>query len=148
MNLKLQKKLASEILKVGINTIWINPEKRKEAKEAITKADIRVLIQKGYIRARKTNERSRAGARKIHIQKKSGRRRGIGRRKSKLTTRTGKKKLWLKKIRTQRELLRKLKEKKALPQKQWKQVYRMAKGGFFRSKSHLKIYLEKLGVKK
>lgn len=148
MDLKLQKKLASEILKVGINKIWLNHEKEKEIKEGITKADIRVLIQKGYIKARRYNERSKVRVRKRHIQRKKGRRRGPGKRKGKLGARAGKKETWMKKIRAQRKLLQKLKEKKILPQKEWRKIYRMAKGGFFRTKAHLKLYLEKLGVKK
>ena len=46
----LQKKLASEIMECGPSRIKIRPEDLNEVKEAITKFDVRNLINKGLIK--------------------------------------------------------------------------------------------------
>ena len=148
MNLSLQKKLAAKILGVGISKVWVDPTKSKEIKESITKADIRVLIQKGYIKKLTPNLRSRARVRIAHEQKKKGRQRGIGRRKGRAGARTKKKQAWMSKIRVQRKFLKNLKEKNIITNDIWVKLYRMAKGGFFRSKEHLKLYAQKAGLLK
>ena len=53
----LQKRLAAQVLKVGQSKVWLDPEHLKEIKEAITKADIRKLIMKGWIKAKKEKVR-------------------------------------------------------------------------------------------
>ena len=49
----------------------------------------------------------------------------------------------MKKIRVQRSFLKELKEKKIITQKKYSELRAKAKGGFFRSKRHIKIILEK-----
>ncbi|MEM4532476.1 MAG: 50S ribosomal protein L19e, partial [Desulfurococcaceae archaeon] len=46
-NLSLQKKLAAEILDVGVSRIWIDPSRVDEVVEAITREDIKRLIKDG-----------------------------------------------------------------------------------------------------
>ena len=47
MDLKFQKKLASKIFKVGIGRIKIDPTAIKEVREAMTREDIRALVEEG-----------------------------------------------------------------------------------------------------
>jgi len=148
MDLSLQKKLAAKILGVGWSKVWVDPAKAKEIKESITKADIRVLIQKGYVKKKTPNLRSRARVRVSKEQKKKGRQRGTGSRKGRAGARTNKKQAWMSKIRIQRKFLGILKEKGIIENDVWRKLYRMAKGGFFRSKEHLKLYAQKAGLLK
>ena len=71
MNLKSQKKIASRILKCGLNRVRI--EASKEVEEALTREDIRGLIRKGLIKKMQKRGASRAGAKRRLVQKKRGR---------------------------------------------------------------------------
>ncbi len=55
MNLNSQRRLAAQVLGVGINRVWFDKFKLQEIKEAITKVDIKNLISKGLIKARLIN---------------------------------------------------------------------------------------------
>ena len=49
MKLTQIKRIASQILKTGETKIWINPNKTSQAKEAMTKEDVRNLIKEKII---------------------------------------------------------------------------------------------------
>ena len=53
MRLKIQKRLAAQILKSSENDIWLDSNRLDEIKEAITKADIKSLIKDKAIKAKK-----------------------------------------------------------------------------------------------
>ncbi|MGB9201751.1 50S ribosomal protein L19e, partial [Methanobacterium sp.] len=44
MNLTTQKRLAADILKVGVNKVWIDPETVEEVSRAITRESVKQLI--------------------------------------------------------------------------------------------------------
>ena len=44
MSLKSQRRLAAEILKIGKNRVWIDPERIDEVEVAITREEIRKLV--------------------------------------------------------------------------------------------------------
>lgn len=142
--LEMQRRLASELLKAGKNRIIFNKEMIDEIKEAITREDIRSLINRGAISVKPKKGVSRARAKKIHEQRGKGRRKGPGKRKGAKHARTPKKRAWINKIRPQRRFLRLLKEKGHVNNTQYRRLYRLAKAGFFRSKRHLKLYVNKL----
>ncbi|HDD71655.1 MAG TPA: 50S ribosomal protein L19e [Candidatus Aenigmarchaeota archaeon] len=144
MQLRNQRRMAAEILKCGEEKVWIDPESMEEVSKAITKADVRRLIQRGIIKKRKVNEQSRGRARIILRQKKKGRRRGIGSRKGKKLSKTTKKKEWIKTVRPLRAMLKKLRDSGTITRAQYRKLYLMVKGGRFRSKSHLNLYLKKM----
>ena len=148
MKLKTQKRIAAQLLKVGTGKIWFNPEKLNEIKEAITKSDIRSLIREKIIKAKKIPYQSKVGARRIKVKKRKGLRIGQGSRKGKRTARLSRKRSWIVKIRSQRIFLRILKEKKLIDNKTFVDVMAKAKGGFFRNKRHIKIYLQENGILK
>lgn len=143
-SLKMQRRLASELLKTGKNKIVFNEEMLEEVQEAITREDIRVLIKKGAIKAKPKKGVSRARARKTHEQRKKGRRKGQGKRKGRKNARTPKKRAWINKIRPQRALLQMLKKKGRINNTQFRKLYRLTKAGFFRSRRHLKLYASKM----
>ncbi len=145
MNLSLQRRLAAEILKCGTERVWISPEHAELVAKAITREDIRRLIEKGIIRKKQKKGTSRGRARVLAEKKRKGRRRGPGSRKGKKTARMPRKRLWIMRIRALRKLLRKLKEEQKITRREYRRLYMLAKGGFFRSKAHLLLYLRERG---
>ncbi|MBS3815246.1 MAG: 50S ribosomal protein L19e [Hadesarchaea archaeon] len=146
MNLRTQKKLAAKVLGVGVNRVWIDPDRMSEVSTAITRADIRNLVKEGAIEAKpkQSTSRSKARARKKQVEK--GRRKGPGSRKGKKGARLTSKDAWKKKIRALRERLRDLRDDGKIDSSRYRELYQMAKGGTFRSRSHLNTYLEKRGI--
>jgi len=70
MDLSLQKRLASEILSVGKDRIWIDPNKIQDVSKALSRSDILDLIDKGIIRVKQVKGQSRTWANYIKEQKK------------------------------------------------------------------------------
>lgn len=146
MNLKTQKRIAAKLLKAGKDRVWFSPEYKQEIKDAITKEDLRDLIKKRIIAVAQKKGISKARSRKLLIQKRKGRRKGIGTRKGKRTARLKRKDAWKLKVRAQRKLVKALKEKGATKGKEYRKLRGRVKGGFFRSRRHIKVYLR--GFKK
>ena len=48
-DLKSQRRMAAEIMDIGKNRVWIDPEHIDKVEEAITRKDIRNLIDGGTI---------------------------------------------------------------------------------------------------
>ena len=142
MELKIQKRLAAQILKCSQHKIVFDNSKLKDIKEAITKVDIKTLIANNVIWARPLKSTSRGRARKISAQRKKGRRKGQGKKKGKFTARSPKKEIWKIRMRNQRGLLKELRDKELITKKDYQILYKKSKGGFFRSKRHIKMYIE------
>jgi len=148
MKLKLQKRLAADILKCSEKRIWFDPTRLEDIKEAITKIDVRSLINDRAIKKKPVKGVSRVRARKIALQKRKGKRKGAGSKKGKKTARLSKKAAWIRKIRIQREFLKELRDKGLVSKSDYHSLYQKSKGGFFRSKRHIKLYLEERGLVK
>ncbi|MDD5087049.1 MAG: 50S ribosomal protein L19e [Candidatus Nanoarchaeia archaeon] len=142
MELKTQKRLAADLLKCSAKRIVFDNERLDEIKEAITKRDINNLIRDKAINKKQSKGVSRARANKIKKQKSKGRMKGPGSRKGEHTARLPGKKKWINKVRLQREVIKELKDKKRITNDVHKMLYRKVGGGFFRSKSHLNIYIK------
>jgi len=142
-DLRLQKRLAAGMLGVGLEKVYLDPAQTEDIKEAITKADIRSLISQGAIKILPAKRPSRHRARARHLQRKKGRQRGDGRRRGTAKARLPKKTLWMNTIRAQRKLLKSLREKKRITPKTFRKVYSKAKGGEFRSKTHMIMFLKR-----
>ncbi|TKJ17446.1 50S ribosomal protein L19e [Candidatus Woesearchaeota archaeon B3_Woes] len=148
MKLKIQKRLAADVFGCSEKHVRFDTERLDEIKESITKADIKSLIKDSAIYCIPKRGVSRVRARKIQKQKSKGQMRGKGSRKGKKTARFPKKEKWMIKIRTQRELLRNLKDGEIVDQKIYRELYKKAQGGFFRSRRHIKLYIEEHGLAK
>lgn len=142
MKFTTQRRLAARLLKCGQQRIWFDQARLSEIKEAITKKDIRSLIKDLAIQKRPEQGISRGRARNIIAQKRKGRRQGPGSKEGTAYARLPRKRRWIAKIRTQRSLLKALKAKKKITTATFHGLYRKAKGGFFRSRRHIKLYLE------
>ena len=97
MKLIVQKRLAANVLKCSRKRIKFDQDRLSDIKEAITKADIKVMIEDKAIIKKPARSTSRVRARKIKIQKRKGRQRGPGSKKGKKTARLSKKKKWTEK---------------------------------------------------
>jgi len=142
MEYKVQKRLAGIIGKCSPSKVKLDQDRLEEIKESITKADIRGLIKDGAITIRQKKGVSRVRANKIRIQKIKGKRRGQGTRKGTKNARLPRKRQWINRIRLQRSLLKHLRENEMITKKVYGELYLKAKGGFFRNKNHLKLYIE------
>lgn len=142
VNLSLQRKLGAQVLKCAPEKVLFDTERLTEIKEAITKADIKSLVGTGALSIKHSPGSSRVRARKILKQKTKGLRKGHGSRKGRANARLDKKTTWINKIRKQRALLKRLKEADKLQNSTYRQLSLKAKGGYFRSERHLKIYIE------
>lgn len=126
----------------------MNPSRLADIEEAITSEDVRRLIKDGVIAARPKGGLSNFRKKKLAEQKRKGRRRGRGSVKGKKGTRLQKKQNWMKTIRSIRAMLRELKEKGNIDNRTYRDLYTKSKSGYFRSKSHVMIYLERNGLLK
>jgi len=142
MKLQVQKRLAASILKRSKSKVVINTSRLEDVKEAITRFDIKSLIKDKAITAKAVKGPSKVRARKIKIQKAKGRRSGPGSRKGKATARLSKKESWMTRVRKQRLFLKELKDKGMLDSATYRNLYNKSKGGYFRSKRHIKLYIE------
>lgn len=143
-----RKRIAAQLLKCGINKVWFEPLRLQDIKEAITKDDIRKLIKEGVIKEKPATGISSFRKRKRLEQKRKGRRRSTGSRKGTKNARMSTKRMWINTIRLQRGLLNILKDKKVISSQDYKLLRRKCKGGFFRSKHHLRLYMIEHGILK
>jgi large subunit ribosomal protein L19e len=139
--MKAKKRLAARILKTSPKKIKFVADALEDIKKAITRADLRGLIAIKKVVKSKSNEQSRVRARKIATQKKKGRQKGKGSKKGSKYSVISRKETWMAKVRVQRKLLKELKERKLVSTKNYQMLYRKVKGGYFRNRRHIKLYL-------
>jgi large subunit ribosomal protein L19e len=139
-NIASQKRMAADMLKCGTTRIKVTPS--KEVDEALTREDVRILIRKGMIKKIRKKGSSRAAARKILAQKKKGRRKGAGSRKGKIRARMPKKKQWMITVKTLRSVIRDLRDSGRIERSDYRKLYRRVKGGMFRNRKHIMLYIK------
>lgn len=148
MNLSNQRRMAADILKCGAHRVWIDSNRMEEVADAITRDDVRAVISAGLVRRLPVAGQSRGRARHMARQRRKGRRRGPGRRKGARGARDPKKRRWMRTIRAQRDTLKRYRDNGRLAPKDYRLFYRRAKGGVYRSRSHLEQQLQAEGVLK
>lgn len=144
MNLTLQRRLASEVLKCGKGRIWFNPEMLEDIATASTKEDIRELVERGAIKKKPVKGVCRARINLKRLKKARGRMRGHGSRKGKKNARMPSKRLWILRIRALRRRLKELKKSGQIDTRTYRVLYRKAKGGEFRSVAHLNAVIKEM----
>lgn len=148
MKLNLKKRLAADILGVGINRVWIDPTRAADVAAAITREDIKGLISGGVIKVKQKRGTSRGRLRKLAVKRRLGRRRGAGSRKGARRARLPRKTSWIRTVRPLRSRLRELKKQGVIGPREYRRLYRMVKGGAFRSRAHLETHLKERGFLK
>lgn len=146
VDLSVQKRLAAEILGVGVSRIKIDPSRVDDVSGVITRDGIKRLIKDGVITVEYEKGNSRGRWRERHSKRKAGHRRGQGKRKGVYSARVDEKLMWMNTIRKLRMYLKWLKDHKVIDTMVYRKAYRLAKGGAFKNLPDLKRYLQHLGV--
>lgn len=128
MTIATVRRLAADIMNVGQNKVRISPDGLKDAEGALTRADVKTLIEKGIVT--KLKPQGRASSPRIG-------RRGHGRRRG---TPVPGKEVWMMKIRAQRRFLDMIIMDGALKKESKRAVYKKMKSGIFRNKKAMLIY--------
>jgi len=134
------RRMAAQILGVGENKVWIDPDRLNDASSALTKDDVRVLIGKGVIKALPVRGSNRIRGKFRDERRRKGRRRGLARRKGAKGARDDPKERWVATIRAQREYLKKIKP--LLVEGAYRKLYLKVKGGQFKSRVQLIHYIK------
>ncbi len=139
MTLVSQKRLAADLLKVGTTRVWVDPEDTDIVSSAITREEIRKLIHEGSIKKLPKVGISRGRKRVRHQELLAGRHKGPGSTKG---SARHSKRIWVVRIRSIRRRLRTLRDKRFITTQVYRKLSLMAKGGTFRSASHLDEYID------
>ena len=142
MKLDTQKRIAGQILKCSPKRIKFDPTRLDEVREAITKTDIRGLMGDRALWKEPKRGISKVRARKNARQKRKGLRKGPGSKKGTYNANLSQKKRWMTAVRVQRRFLKELHNKGLLSAQDYRKLYSKIKGGFFRSKRHIKLFIE------
>jgi len=141
-DLRAQRRLAADVLDVGENRVWFDPESQGEIAEAITRDDVRDLVDQGIIQAKDKKGNSKGRARERAKKRAYGHQTGPGSRKGTAGGRQNEKEQWRNQIRAQRRRLRELREEGELSPTEYRDLYNKARGGEFRSVRYLENYIE------
>jgi large subunit ribosomal protein L19e len=139
-NLTNQRRLASRIMKVGKNRVWINPQKIEDVESAITRAEVRKLVHEKVIAASPIQGVSRGRAKVIQAKKRHGRRKGPGSKSGTPRAVITKKEAWMTKIRSLRRKLREWKANRTVTESNYRDLYMIAGSGRFASIADMERY--------
>ena len=139
VTLRLQRRLASSVLKCGKNKVWMDNKETSEIALATTRGHIKKLVKDGIILRRAVTVHSRFRTRQRLEEKRKGRHSGTGKRRGAKEARMPVKILWIRRQRILRRLLRKLRKQRKIDRKIYHKFYLLAKGNQYKNK---KVLLE------
>lgn len=143
MKVDVQRRIAAEVLGVGFNRVWVDPERLEDVQAAMTREDIKALIKDGVIAARPVKGTSRA---RVRLRRRK--RRGPGSFKGSLKARMDKGQEWHMRIRALRRELKRLRDRRLIARSTYRRLYRLAKGGVFGSVRELRAYIRSRGLER
>ncbi|MBS1263143.1 MAG: 50S ribosomal protein L19e [Methanonatronarchaeales archaeon] len=138
MNLSSQRKMAASVLGVGSSRVWIDPEEADEVAQAVTREDIRGLIEEGHIRKKRGQGQSRGRARRSSERRRKRMGTGHGRRSGAKGARDPSKRRWVNRVRAQRKFLRERRDAEDIDRSTYRRFYRLSKGGAYPDVHHLR----------
>ena len=148
VNLRLQRRLAASILKVGAKRVWMDPNEVNEISIANSRKAVRKLIKDNFIFKKKISMHSRQRARLRKQEVRQGRHTGFGKRRGPSDARMPQKVLWIRRQRTLRRLLKKYRESKKIDKHLYHQLYLDCKANQYKSKRNLADAIDKILYKK
>jgi len=141
-DLSAQKRLAADVLDVGENRVWFDPERQGDIADAITREDVRELVDEGAITAKDKQGNSRGRARERQQKRAYGHQKGQGSRKGTAGARQDPKEDWASRIRAQRDRLREMRDDGTLTTSQYRDLYDKASGGEFDSVADMERFID------
>lgn len=137
VNIAKKRKLVARILGVGANRVRFEPDRLEDVADSITRENIRSLVKSGAIWTVQPVGTSRGRAiEKRSVWKVHGK--GPGSKKGASTARTGKKEVYVIRVRSMRHHLKVLKDRKEIKNDVYWQLYKKVNGGQVRSLAHLR----------
>jgi large subunit ribosomal protein L19e len=128
-------------MKIGEGRVWIDPERIDYVEAAITREEIRKLVNEGVIKSLPKKGVCRVRARILKEKRKKGLRRGPGGKSGPARSKISKKEAWINRIRPIRRRLNELKDSRAISESVYRQMYDMSESGAFKSKAELERHI-------
>merc|ERR1712039_163167 len=147
-SLKLQKRLAANILRCGKRKVWLDPSEKTNILASNSRKTIRKLIKNGIILEKPEVIRSLSRSRKNKEAKSKGRHMGYGKRHGTREARLPSKVLWIRHIRVLRRLLRRYRTMKKIDKRLYHSLYKKCKGNVYKNKLVLVEAIQKEKVEK